>query len=504
MITLIEMLEENARRYARRVALIFERRRISYRKLTETVSKLAAGLLNLGIRPGEKIGILLSNSPEYVFSYFGILKTGAVVVPLNSFLKTEELRYILADSEVKFLITSCDFLEMANQLRIRVESLEKIIIVNRKISKTISFEELLSSSPLRAGPVLLPEETALLLYTSGTTGYPKGVMLTHHNLVSNALSCTKAIRISKRDNFICILPMFHSFTFTVCILVPLSVGGKVTIVASVRPFKKVIKNILMNRVTVLAGIPALYNLLDNFNLPRLFSLFRFLNPLRFCISGAAALPLEVLARFEKKFRLPLLEGYGLTEASPVVSFNPLKSIRKPNSVGLPLPGIDVKVVDNAGKQLSAGRIGELLVKGVNVMKGYYNQPEETKDVLIEGWLATGDLAKIDQDGYIYIVDRKKDMINVRGLNVYPREVEEIFYHHPAVAEAAVIGIKDEEKGEVPLAYITLRKEGEKTTEKELLNFCRERIASYKVPRRIIFKTSLPKTITGKILKKELR
>jgi len=461
MITLIEILEENARSYARRVALIFERRRISYRKLTETVSELAAGLLNLGIRPGEKIGILLSNSPEYVFSYFGILKAGAVVVPLNSFLKTEELIYILADSEVKFLITSSDFLEMANQLRIRVESLEKIIIVNRKISKTISFEELLSSSLLRAGPVLLPEETALLLYTSGTTGYPKGVMLTHHNLVSNALSCTKAIRISKRDNFICILPMFHSFTFTVCILVPLSVGGRVTIVASVRPFKKVIKNILMNRVTVLAGIPALYNLLENFNLPRFFSLFRFLNPLRFCISGAATLPLEVLARFEKKFRLPLLEGYGLTEASPVVSFNPLKSIRKPNSVGLPLPGIDVKVVDNVGKQLSVGRIGELLVKGVNVMKGYHNQPEETKDVLIEGWLATGDLAKIEQDEYIYIVDRKKDMINVRGLNVYPREVEEIFYHHPAVAEAAVIGIKDEEKGEVPLAYIALRKEGTK-------------------------------------------
>ncbi len=503
MVTLIEMLEESARRYSNRVALIFERRRVSYRKLTEAVSRLATGLIKLGIKPGEKIGILLSNSPEYVISYFGGLKAGAVIAPLNTFLKTEELRYILADSGVKFLITSSDFLEMMNQLRIRVKSLEKIIIVDKKISGTISFEELLASLPLKSGPVLLPEEVALLLYTSGTTGHPKGVMLTHQNLLSNTLSCARAIRISKRDNFICLLPMFHSFTFTVCILVPLSAGGRVTIVASVRPFKKVIKNILINRVTVLVGIPALYNLLVNFNLPRLFFLFRFLNPLHFCISGAASLPVEVLARFEKKFRLPLLEGYGLTEASPVVSFNPLKGIRKPGSVGLPLPEIEVKVVDKTGKKLLAGEVGELLVKGANVMKGYYNQPEETGGVLREGWLATGDLAKIDQDGYIYIVERKKDMVNVRGLNVYPREVEEILYHHPAVAEAAVIGIKDEEKGEVPIAYIAL-KEGEKIAEKELLSFCRERIVSYKVPRRIIFKTSLPKTITGKILKKELK
>ncbi len=503
MMNLIEMLEESARRYSDRVALIFERRRINYRKLTEAVSRLATGLLNLGIKPGEKIGILLSNSPEYVFSYFGILKTGAVTLPLNSFLKTEELRYILEDAGVKFLITSSDFLEMVNQLRIRVKSLEKIIIVGKTISGTVSFEELLASLPLKSGPVLLPEEVAFLLYTSGTTGHPKGVMLTHQNLLSNALSCARAIRISKRDNFICLLPMFHSFTFTVCILIPLSVGGRVTIVASVRPFKKVIRCILVNRVTVLVGIPALYNLLADFNLPRLFFLFRFLNPLHFCISGAASLPVEVLARFEKEFRLPLLEGYGLTEASPVVSFNPLKGIRKPGSVGLPLPEIEVKVVDKNGRRLLTGEVGELLVKGANVMKGYYNQPEETKEVLSEGWLATGDLAKIDRDGYIYIVDRKKDMVNVRGLNVYPREVEEVFYHHPAVAEVAVIGVKDEEKGEVPVAYVAL-KEGEKTTEKELLSFCRESIASYKVPRRIIFKASLPKTITGKILKKELR
>ena len=500
---LIEMLEESARRYSNRIALIFERRRISYRKLSEAVSRLATGLLALGIKSGEKIGILLSNSPEYVFSYFGGLKAGAIVVPLNSFLKTEELKYILEDAGARFLITSSDFLEMANQLRLRVESLEKIIIVDKKVSGTISFEELLASLPLKSGPVLLPEEVGLLLYTSGTTGHPKGVMLTHQNLLSNALSCTRAIRISKRDNFICLLPMFHSFTFTVCILIPLSVGGRVTIVASVKPFRKVIRCILINRVTVLVGIPALYNLLVNFNLPRLFFLFRFLNPLRFCISGAASLPVEVLARFEKKFHLPLLEGYGLTETSPVVSFNPLKGMRKPGSVGLPLSGIEVKVVDKTGKRLLAGEVGELLVKGANVMKGYYNRPEETKEVLREGWLATGDLAKIDEDGYIYIVERKKDMVNVRGLNVYPREVEEIFYHHPAVAEAAVIGIKDEERGEVPIAYIVL-KEGKKITEKELLSFCRERIASYKVPKRIIFKTSLPKTITGKILKKELR
>ena len=273
---------------------------------------------------------------------------------------------------------------------------------------------------------------------------------------------------------------------------------------SVKPFGKVIRNIIRNRITIFVGIPPIYNVLSNIPVPRILisRLLRILNPLRIYISGAASLPVEVLRKFEEKFRIPILEGYGLTEASPVVSINP-QALRKPGSVGLPIVGVEVKVVDENSNQLPTDKEGELLVKGENVMKGYYKLPEETKKTIKDGWLYTGDVAKIDKDNYIYIVDRKKDMLIVRGLNVYPREIEEALYLHPKVAEAAVIGVKDKFKGEIPKAYVVL-KEGEQAEEGELISFLRERLASYKAPRTIEFRDSLPKTSTGKILKRALR
>jgi long-chain acyl-CoA synthetase len=266
----------------------------------------------------------------------------------------------------------------------------------------------------------------------------------------------------------------------------------------------VIRNIIRNRITIFIGIPPIYNVLSNIPVPRILvsRLLRILNPLRVCVSGAASLPVEVLKKFETKFRIPLLEGYGLSEASPVVSINPLEK-RKPGSVGLPIPEVEVKIVDDNGNLLPPDKEGELLVKGENVMKGYYKLPEETKETIKKSWLYTGDIAKIDGDGYIYIVDRKKDMIIVRGLNVYPREIEEILYLKAGIAEAAVIGIKDELRGEFPKAYVAL-KQGEKITEAELIRFLRERLASYKIPRIIEFRKSLPKTPTGKILKRVLK
>ncbi|MCG2676624.1 AMP-binding protein, partial [bacterium] len=229
----------------------------------------------------------------------------------------------------------------------------------------------------------------------------------------------------------------------------------------------------------------------------------FLNPIRLAVSGASSLPVETLKKFEKKFGIPLIEGYGLSEASPVVSLNPVKGVRKPGSVGLALPGVDVDIVDNNGHSLKKGEVGELIVRGPNVMRGYYNLPRETEETLKRGWLYTGDLAKMDEESYVYIVDRKKDMINVRGLNVYPREVEEVLYSHPAIAEAAVIGVKDKVKGEVPEAFLAL-KEGRKLSKKEIIKYCQERLASYKVPHRIEFRKELPKTSTGKILKRALK
>ena len=534
--TLPEMLEKSCGAYPKKPALIFGKRRITYRELANQVNCAAQGLTRLGAKKDDKLGILLKNCPEYVVSYFAILKTGGVVIPLNFMLKEEELNYILDNAGVSAVITSPEFMPVINRLKLRLENLKQVVMVGEESPGTINFSELVSEPrpgaqgqeelpafggtspgneprlwrdmprPWRDKEVsgAKPDDTAAILYTSGTTGHPKGVMLTHRNLTSNVAASIKAIRLTRKDRFLCLLPMFHSFAWTVCVLVPLYIGATITIVESVKPFGRVIKNIIKNRITIFVGIPPLYNVLSNIPVPRILisRLLRMFNPLRLCVSGAASLPVEVLKKFEAKFRLPLLEGYGLTEASPVVSINPLEK-RKPGSVGLPVPGVEVKVVDEEGNQLPPNKEGELLVKGENVMKGYYKLPEEIEKTLKDGRLYTGDIARIDEDGYVYIMDRKKDMIIVRGLNVYPREIEEVLYQNPKVAEAAVIGVKDEHRGEAPKAYVTL-KEGEKLTETELIHFLRKRVASYKVPKTVEFRDSLPKTAAGKILKRALR
>jgi len=529
LMTLPEMLEKSCGTYSKKLALSFGKRRITYRELDNRVNRLSYGLTRSGIKKEDKVGILLKNCPEYIVSYFAILKAGGIVIPLNFMLKEEGLKYILDNAEVSIIITSPEFMPVINRLKLRLENLKQVIMVGKETPGTINFSELMGAGGSDAqgqeeaaafgGTVpggeprlgqdkkvsgFSPDDTAAILYTSGTTGHPKGVMLTHRNMISNLTSSTKAFGLSGRDKFLCLLPMFHSFTWTVCVLIPLYAGTAITIVESVKPFRRVIKNIVRNRITIFVGIPPIFNVLSNIPVPRVLvsRLLRIFNPLRICVSGAASLPLDVLKRFEEKFRIPLLEGYGLTETSPVVSFNPLKK-RKPGSVGLPIPEVEVRVVDEEGSRMPPDKEGELLVKGENVMKGYYKLPEETEKTIKDGWLYTGDIARIDEDGYIYIVDRKKDMIIVRGLNVYPREIEEALYQDPRVAEAAVVGIKDEHRGEVPRAYVAL-KEGEKATEKELIHFLRERVASYKVPKSVEFRDSLPKTPTGKILKRMLK
>lgn len=504
--TLVAMLEESARKFGPKKALVFGKRKISFRQLDDYAKKLSEGLIRLGIKTNDKVGILLGNCPEFVISYFGILGSGGIVVSLNTLLKADELKYILNDCEAKAIITSREFLEVALQLRLRIESLKDIIVIDGSVAGTVSFAQLMEETTAeQIRRKIEPDEVAVILYTSGTTGYPKGAMLTHTNLLSNTTAGVEAIKITKRDNFLCVLPMFHSFTSTVCILMPLYAGATIVIIESLRHFTRVVSAIVKNRVTVFIGIPPLYNVLANSRVPRILvsRFLKLLNPLRLCISGAAPLPIEVLEKFERKFRIPLLEGYGLTETSPVVSINPLKGTRKPGSVGLPLPGVEVRVVDEKGRELSPGEVGELLVRGPNVMKGYYNLFKATEETIKERWLYTGDMAKIDDDGYIYIVDRKKDLIIVRGLNVYPREIEEVLYAYPPIAEAAVIGIKDEHKGEVPIAFVAL-KEGATAEESDIIHFCRKKLASYKVPRSIEFRKTLPKTPTGKILKRALR
>ncbi len=502
-----ELLSINARIYPNRIAIAFGQKKISYKTLNDITSHIAAGFINLGIKKQEKIAIFLDNCPEFVISYYAILKAGAVVVPINYMFKIEEAKFILQDSEAVSIITSRGYVDMAEELRLRVDTLKTIITTAKTRNGIIDFNSIKKSDIEMLNKISInPDEPAVILYTSGTTGYPKGAALTHCNLISNALDSSRAIKANRKETFICILPLFHSFAATVCMNLPLLMGAKIVIMKSVRPFRRIIRAIRKNRVTVFVGIPSIYNILKDIKLPKIFNtpLIRFFNPVKICISGAAALPVETFLGFEKRFRIPLLEGYGLTEASPVVTLNPLKGIRKPGSIGFALAkNIELKVVDDRDNALSPGKIGELLVKGANVMQGYYKHGEATAEVLKNGWLYTGDMAKFDEDGYVYIVGRKKEMINVRGLNVYPREIEEVLYQNPKIKEAAVIGIADIHKGEVPKGFVVL-KDNESATEHELIQYLRERLAPYKTPKYIEFKTSLPKNTTGKILKRILK
>lgn len=507
MHNLIEMLKETALKFPGKIALVYGGKSISYRNLVADIVRQSLRLEKFNIGKGDRIGILLANSSDFVISYFAILNRQAVAVPLNHFLKPEELENILKDCELRFLITRQEFSKSAGLLKKNIPSLEDYLFVDSNLS--------IAAPGLKAklrdyGFSLLEtraksSDTAVILYTSGTTGRPKGAMLSHGNLISDLSACVKGIEVSSKDSFLCMLPLFHSFPSTVCMLLPIAKGAKMVIVEGVRPFSKILKAIMFYRVTVFVSIPAVYNILVNIRVPK-FIFWPFLRkvlfPLRICISGAAALSKETLKKFEDRFGVALLEGYGLTETSPVVSFNPYRRKRVPGSVGLPLDGIDVKVVDENNLEVKRGVVGELIIKGANVMQGYFGKPEETREVLKDGWFHSGDLARIDDEGFIYIVDRKKDMINIRGLKIYPREVEEVLCKHPAVKEAVVLGVKDEHHGEIPKAFVVL-KGSIRVNEHELLKYLRMHIASYKVPRNIEFKDDLPKSSTGKILKHSL-
>jgi len=502
-----ELLTASSKKHPKRVAIVFGQKKIHYKTLQESANRLAAGLIHLGIKKQDRVALFLDNCPEFVISYYAVLKAGAVVVPINYMFKMEEAKYILQDSYAACIITSRAYLDMAEELRLRVDSLKFIISTTETSKKdVISFDKLKKENTRILEKISPgPSDLAVILYTSGTTGHPKGAMLSHYNLISNAIDSSKAIKITQKETFICILPLFHSFAATVCMNLPLAVGAKTVIMKSVKPFKRVIRAIRKNRVKVFVGIPSMYTLLKNMRLPKIFDspLIKLFNPIKLCISGAAALPVDTFKGFQKKFRIPLIEGYGLTEASPVVTLNPLKGIRKAGSIGVKMSdNMDLKIVDEKDIVLGPGQIGELLVKGPNVMSGYLGQPEATSETLKDGWLYTGDMAKFDKAGYFYIVGRKKEMVNVRGLNVYPREIEEVLYQNPKIKEAAVIGITDEHRGEAPKGFVVLQ-DGEKATNHEILQYLREKLASYKVPRYIEFRNSLPKNSTGKILKRLL-
>ncbi len=471
----------------RKTAIFWGAERTSYGALREGVHTVAANLQRTaGVGRGDRVGILLKNSPQFIRVLYATLKSGATAVPINTFLKAPEIQHILDDCRLKCLVTDDEFAETTRALQ------HVPIISPRQLAAPTQ------SQP--SWPAIEPADLAVVIYTSGTTGKSKGAMLSHRNIASNVRSCIQALEETADDRLTLLLPMFHSFMLTVCIFTPLSMGAGIVLIKSVQPFKLAIKEIVRNRATILVGIPQLFQAMAQAKVP--FWLHWVLR-LRMAVSGAAPLPREALDGFERKFRFPLLEGYGLSEASPVVSFNPIRGARKAGSVGLPLPDIEVKILDEHGRELATGEVGEIVVRGPNVMLGYYNQPAETAATLRNGWLHTGDMGKKDADGYIYIVDRRKEMLLVRGMNVYPREIEEVLYTFPKVHEAAVVARPDEKRGEAPIAFVSAT-EGAELHTAEILRYCRERLADYKIPREVRILQKLPRTATGKIAKLELK
>lgn len=506
---LVSKLEETASEKPDSIACRFRDQVITYKELNDNIQRFADGLQEAGMEKGDHLALLLGNSPDFVIAFFGALKAGIVVVPINPTYTPTEIGYMLTNGDVKAIVGVDQLLPIYESMHESLPKVELVILCRTGENepeasdpevrmKMTTFTKLLRPTPGAARhPELVPDDTAVILYTSGTTGKPKGAMLTHQNLFSNANDVAGYLGMDERDNVVCALPMFHVFCLTVCMNAPLMSGACVLIEPQFSP-ASVFKLVKQQQATIFAGVPTMYNYLFQYEEGKADDF----SSIRLCISGGAAMPVALLTAFEEKFGVTILEGYGLSEASPVTCFNPFDRGRKPGSIGTSILHVENKVVDPLGREVPDHQVGELIVKGPNVMKGYYNMPMETKHALKDGWLYTGDLARRDEDGYFYIVDRKKDMIIVGGYNVYPREVEEVLYSHPDVKEAVVIGVPDAESGEAVKGYVVPKRSG--ITEAEMMAHCEKHLAKYKRPAAIIFLDDIPKNATGKMLRRALK
>lgn len=476
--------------FGKKIALIYEENTITYDEVVANISFYENYLKKIGVKQGDIVGIMFPNSPEFVYSLFSIWKTGAIAVPINILLKKKEVEYIIKHSGMKTVISGESFFsEMAGEC-----------VMVKKVDNTAFFD---TTSLTKLQKIqdndreILDNDVAIIIYTSGTTDNPKGVKLTFDNLFSNITSWFKSLDHGPKDTVLLVLPLFHIFGLTLTLLTTLYTGGKGVILSKFNP-EKVIELINKYKVTILPGVPTMFIHLQN--LPGINA--EKLKSLRFCISGGAPLSREALLFFEEKFNVPILEGYGLSEASPLVAINPYK-MRKINSVGLPVSAVEVKIVDENGLEVKTNGIGEIVIRGKNIMKGYYRMQEITAKTLKDGWLHTGDLGKKDEDGYLFIVDRKKDLIITGGYNVYPNEVEKTLLEKPEILEAAVIGVPDKIKGEIIKSFIVF-KDGMKCSEEDIIEYCKGEIAAFKCPKIVSILPSLPKNATGKILKNALK
>jgi long-chain acyl-CoA synthetase len=488
---LATILTGSAQRHPDRVAIKLDDIELTYRVLDGATAHIAGLLHKRGFSVSDRVGIMLPNVPYFPVCYFGVLRAGGVVVPMNVLLKRREVAFYLRDSGARLLFAWHGFAEDA-QAGADDAGAECVIVEPGQFERTVGEAQPRTEVRERAR-----DDTAVILYTSGTTGTPKGAELSHANLLGNCETARSLFDLESERVTLGALPLFHSFGQTCAMNATIKGGGTLTLLPRFEP-AKALEIIERDGVNVFEGVPTMYGAILHAPERERFDA----SSLEVCASGGAAMPVELLRGFEEAFGCKILEGYGLSETSPVASFNHPDRERKAGSIGTPIRGVEMKVVDEDDNELPAGEVGEIVIRGPNVMKGYWNRADATKEVLRGGWLHTGDMAKVDDDGYFFIVDRKKDMIIRGGYNVYPREIEEVLYEHPAVREAAVVGVPDEELGEEIGAAVAL-KDGAQASADELREHVRSQVAAYKYPRVVWFVEDLPKGPTGKILKREI-
>ncbi len=511
MLNLAVILEHSAAKHPSSPAFTFQEHTVSYESIEQAANQVAHGLGTFGIGPGDKVALSCLNLPYFPIIYYGILKCGAVCVPLSVLLKREEITYHLKDSEAKayFCFTGTDQLPMGTEGHAGFEqapSCQNFFMIMPRptdppaIPNVPTLGSLMKDQPINfESHPSSADEPAVIIYTSGTTGRPKGAILTHSNLMLNAVLSADLTQLKQSDTQLIVLPMFHIFAMTVLLNAGVYRGSHQILMPRFDP-AQVLELFAQHKVTIFAGVPTMYWGLLNHNTEDAAASAASLHT---CLSGGASLPVTVLHGFEEKFRVKILEGYGMSEGSPVVTFNHWNRPCKPGSVGTPVWGVKVKVVDESGVEVPVGEKGELIYKGHNVMAGYYKKPEATQETIKDGWLHSGDVATKDEDGYFYIVDRTKEMIIRGGLNIYPREVEDVMMKNEAVSMVAVIGVPDEQFGEEVMACVVL-KENQVLSPEELITWTKDRIAAYKYPREVRFMSELPLSATGKILKKEIK
>ncbi|NUQ69569.1 MAG: long-chain fatty acid--CoA ligase [Chthonomonadales bacterium] len=498
---LYDIIRKGAEEYPDRQAILYREMALTYGDLSVLTERFARALGSRGLQFGAKIGVLLPNVPPFTIAYYGANAIGVIPVPANPLLKQAELEHIWGDAGVELVLTIPQLLEAAAPAAEALGIRHLICVGSRSEvpAGMTTFEEFLAEGAAAPMPETRPspQDPAVFIYTSGTTGKPKGAVLSQNNLLANCRQIRSVLEFGPDDNLLCVLPLFHAFAGTVCQHAALYSGSRFTCVEMFQP-ARTLEIIETAGVTIVPAVPAMYAAMLQFG-----DRTEAFAKVRLCVSGGAPMPVALMEAFEAKFDTIIIEGDGPTECSPCTSVNPPAGPRKPGTIGLPLPGVEMRIVDDHDQELPPNTVGEIVVRGDNVMLGYHHQPEATAEAMRGGWYHTGDLGTVDEDGYFTIVDRKKDMLIVGGLNVYPREIEEVLYTHPAVLDAAVIGSVDPLRGEEVVAVIALKPEASADV-REIREFCRKSLANYKVPRRVLFRETLPRSSTGKVLKRLLR